>query len=392
MSQVPSMWDMTTLGTAGKWLSGGTPRTTDSSYWGGEIPWVSSKSLTKFRMRDSERRVTELGAANGTRIVEAGAILMVVRGMSLKSEFRMGVAQRRMAFGQDCKALIARADIDPTFLAYAIQAKTPEILDLVDEAGHGTGRLNTDQLHGVEIALPARAEQEAIVATLACLDDKIELTKRLTVLIPALMAAHIDAALAHGSDEVPVSELARFVNGGAYTKGATGHGRMVLRIAELNSGPGPSTVYNELNVDADRLARPGDLLMSWSGSLDVYRWSRDEAIVNQHIFKVIPEQYPPWLVHDRLAHVMPKFQRIAADKATTMGHIQRGHLKSTLVAVPSDRAIERLDDALDPLWARLLGADRELLHLATLRAALLPEITTGSLRVPMKNNSSEPRG
>ena len=55
---------------------------------------------------------------------------------------------------------------------------------------------------------------------------------------------------------------------------------MVVRIAELNSGPGGSTVYNDVSVDEENLARPGDLLFAWSGSLTVRRWFRPEAIVN----------------------------------------------------------------------------------------------------------------
>ena len=156
---------------------------------------------------------------------------------------------------------------------------------------------------------------------------------------------------------------------------------MVLRIAELNSGPGGSTVNTDLDVRDDKTARAGDLLMSWSGSLDVYRWRRDEAIINQHIFKVIPKGLPAWLVHDRLKAVMPIFQSIAKDKATTMGHIQRGHLESTTVLVPSPEQIEYLDIRLGPLWDRLLLAEREMHTLAALRDALLPELLSGRVRV-----------
>ena len=176
--------------------------------------------------------------------------------------------------------------------------------------------------------------------------------------------------------------LGAYVNGGPYTKGASGSGRMVIRIAELNTGPGPSTVYSDIGVPQDRTARAGDILMSWSGSLGVYRWFRDEAIVNQHIFKVLPKDgYPAWLVFDRLDAIMPAFQRIAKDKATTMGHIQRGHLETTQVAVPSPPVIKELDFRVTPLWDRLLLAERESLKLASLRDTLLPELLSGRVRI-----------
>lgn len=157
---------------------------------------------------------------------------------------------------------------------------------------------------------------------------------------------------------------------------------MVIRIAELNSGPGGSTVYSDIEVLNDKTARAGDILMSWSGSLGVYRWFRDEAIINQHIFKVLPANgYPAWFVFDRLSLIMPIFQGIAKDKATTMGHIQRGHLESTTVDVPDPKTLAELDSQLRPLWDRLLLAERESLVLELLRDSLLPELLSGRIHV-----------
>ena len=64
--------------------------------------------------------------------------------MSLKTEFRVGVTERQVAFGQDCKAIIPAPGIDGKFLALALKARSRQILAMVDEAGHGTGRLPTD--------------------------------------------------------------------------------------------------------------------------------------------------------------------------------------------------------------------------------------------------------
>lgn len=247
--------------------------------------------------------------------------------------------------------------------------------------GSAQPQITKQPLAAKEVLVPEQSEWAAIAAMLGALDEKIESNRRLIDLIPRLISAHLAKATARESELIPISRLATFVNGGAYTKGATGTGRMVLRIAELNKGPGSSTVYNDIEVPEEKLARSGDILMSWSGSLGVYRWARDEAIVNQHIFKVIPRDFPDWLVFDRLKEVMPVFKGHAADKATTMGHIQRGHLDSTNVAIPAATDRIELDQALDPLWQRLLFAEREVLELEQLRDALLPELLSGRIRV-----------
>ncbi len=220
---------------------------------------------------------------------------------------------------------------------------------------------------------PLTAARRNLVAALELIEQKLDLGWQLVEVIPRLIRAHVERNLDQGRS-APVSELARFVNGGAYTKGATDSGRMVLRIAELNSGPSPSTVYNELDVPEDRTARPGDILMSWSGSLGVYRWRLDEAIINQHIFKVIPVGQPAWLVFDRLDAIMPEFRKIAADKATTMGHIQRRHLDDTRVEMPNEAGVRHLDKTLGKLWDRLLLIEREVSGLVDLRLALLEQL------------------
>jgi type I restriction enzyme, S subunit len=248
--------------------------------------------------------------------------------------------------------------------------------------GSAAPRINLPSIRSFPIPLPPIEEQRAIAATLGALDDKIESNRRIIRLIPDLMRAKVDAVLPTDARSVTVASLAKFINGGAYTKDATGTGRMVIRIADLNSGPGASTVYTELDVPDDKTARPGDILMSWSGSLGVYRWFREEAIVNQHIFKVSAAGYPDWLVFDRLEHVVEVFRGIAKDKATTMGHIQRGHLESTSVHIPNPTALETLNNELGPVWARLLVAEQECIRLERMRDVLRPELLSGRLPVP----------
>jgi type I restriction enzyme S subunit len=310
--------------------------------------------------------------------------------MSLKTEFRIGITKKPAAFGQDCKALVPKPTVDPLFLAQAIRARSDVVLGMVDEAGHGTGRLATDRIKSLPIALPPLPEQRAIAAVFSAIDDKLEANLELATNADALWRSSVaevvqsieeTGTLDHGAEMKALSTLARFINGRAFTKGATGTGRMVVRIAELNGGPGASTVYNDIDVSGEYLAQPGSLLFAWSGSLTVQRWFRPEAIINQHIFNVIPESgIPVWLVHAHLLNLLPSYQRIAAGKATTMGHIQRRDL-DVMVVVPDTRTLAKLDAICAPLWDRALQAEIENLHLVAIRDVLLPKLLSGELRV-----------
>jgi len=215
--------------------------------------------------------------------------------------------------------------------------------------------------------MPPLAEQRAIAEVLGPLDDKIATNTVLAKSADAIVVAQLQVLLDASTDR-PLSATAEFVNGKAFTKGASGTGRVVIRIAELNSGIGASTVFSDAKVADQYLARPGDVLFAWSGSLTLSRWFRDEAIINQHIFKVIPKPgYPTWLVHGLIARKLDDFKATAANKATTMGHIQRHHLDE-VVPVPDPQRIAKDDAVMSALWQRALSAERESLKLAAMRA------------------------
>ncbi len=172
-------WPLKTLKDCATWYSGGTPSRSNPDFWDGSIPWISAKSLKEFFIQDSEDKVSELGAQSGTRLMPAETILFIVRGMSLKKEFRVGITTRTVTFNQDLKALVACEGILPLYLAYAIKSRTSEILGMVGEAGHGTGVLPTDRIESLLIPVPEIEEQKRIVHVIKTLDDKIELNRQI---------------------------------------------------------------------------------------------------------------------------------------------------------------------------------------------------------------------
>jgi type I restriction enzyme S subunit len=191
-------WRDVSLADAATWYSGGTPSTSNASFWNGSTPWISAASLKSCWIDEAERRVTELGMQNGTRLVPKGTVIFVVRGMSLKAEFRIGLTQREVAFGQDCKALVPNGKLSPHVLLHALRGRTDEILDLVDEAGHGTGRLATDRLAQLAVRVPGNSI-DPIVSLLQSLDDLAaerhresrSLARMRDMLLPRLMSGEI---------------------------------------------------------------------------------------------------------------------------------------------------------------------------------------------------------
>ena len=166
--------DEVLLKDCGRWLSGGTPDTGNPDYWGGEIPWITASSLKGRYLSTSVRRLTPAGARAGTRVVPPQTILFVIRGMSLKKEFRVGITVRSVAFGQDCKALVPADGVDPKYLLFALEAAETLVLKMVDEATHGTGRLQTSLLGSLKVWLPPLDHQRRITAILDTIDEAIQ--------------------------------------------------------------------------------------------------------------------------------------------------------------------------------------------------------------------------
>ena len=377
-------WLTTSVGEVAEIFDGphATPTKTEFGPW-----FLSISSLDRGRLKLAESaHLSEEDFAKWTRRVtpSAGDLLF-------SYETRLGDAalmphEIRACLGRRMGILRPRRDrIDPQFLLYAYLG--PKFQQTIQERsirGATVDRIPLTELGSWPISIPALGEQKAIAEVLRALDDKVAVNDRIATTADKLRELRTLYFFRsnHGRiEERPLSSLAQFTNGRAFTRDATGTGRMVIRIAELNSAPGDSTVYNDIAVPEQHLARPGDVLFAWSGSLTVARWFRSEAIINQHIFKVIPNApFPSWLLFELIQIKLADFKRIAADKATTMGHIQRRHLDE-IVNVPAEGMAAGLDAELGPLWQRALLAEQESLKLAELRDALLPKLMSGEIRV-----------
>lgn len=267
------------------------------------------------------------------------------------------------------------------FAYYFVQS--PDIHELAISLMTGTSgrqRVDTEAFRMSEIWLPNLTIQEKIVKVLGSLDDKIAANQRTIQSADSLRNALWDKLLKTNTESLPLSSLAEFINGRAFTKNATGTGRVVARIAELNSGIGSNTVFNDIEVHQNHVVLPGELLFAWSGTLMTKRWPYDEAIVNQHIFKVLPiSKFDLWALELIIQSQIHYFQMIAAGKATTMGHIKRADLDKT-VEVPTSIP-DKLNMLGNTLWMLATQAEQENQTLARTRDELLPLLMSGKITV-----------
>ena len=176
-SKVPAHWSHHKLGYLVRMVSGGTPDKANAEYWRGTIPWVSPKDMKSRAIADSEDHVSALAVEEtGLKIIDAPAVLIVVRGMILAHTFPVGLTEKPVTINQDMKALTDFHLCSGEFLAHLLAGLASVMLAHVEEAAHGTKCLRTDQWEGIEVFLPGKDEQDKICEWIADAIANIDLT------------------------------------------------------------------------------------------------------------------------------------------------------------------------------------------------------------------------
>lgn len=318
--------------------------------------------------------------------------------------------------------------IHPRYLAYWVNSLADHHIGS-NLVGAVQQHFNVGAAKLMPIMLPAYSEQEAILSVLASLDDKIELNRRMNETLEAMAQAIFrdwfvdfgpvrrklagvtdpveimgglvpdldranelaglfpnrvaDGELPAGWTGRPLDTVADFLNGLALQKFPAVPGEPSLpavKIAELRGGLSTKTDRVSRGVPNRYIISDGDYIFSWSGSLLAKVWTEGDGALNQHLFKVTSAEYPQWFYAAWVQHHMPEFQQIAASKATTMGHIQRGHLASAMTVCPPTAALEIMSSVFGPLWDRAIQNSLESRSLAETRDYLLPRLMSGEVR------------
>lgn len=149
-------------------FSGATPSTENPDFWTGSIPWVSPKDMKSSELFNAIDHISELALkASRLRLLPANTVLIVVRGMILAHSFPVAITRVPATINQDMKALVPAAGVLPDYLHGFLVSKTPQLLSCVTTAGHGTKRLEMDELLRLEIAIPPIEEQQEFVNRIA---------------------------------------------------------------------------------------------------------------------------------------------------------------------------------------------------------------------------------
>lgn len=282
---------------------------------------------------------------------------------------------------------------DPYFIYYYLtQSSVIESLQAIAEQSTSTyPSIKPSDIEDIELDLPELETQKKIGSTLRMLDRKIALNEEINDNLYAQAKAIFDNhfinidAIPAGWRKGNLLDIANYLNGLAMQKfRPQGHeiGLPVLKIKELRQGScDDSSELCSLSIKPEYIIHNGDVVFSWSGSLLVDIWCGGTCGLNQHLFKVTSDVYDKWFYYLWTAHHLARFIAIAADKATTMGHIKREELAKAEVLIPCEEDYTSFNSIMQPIFELIISNRIESRKLAALRDELLPKLMTGEIDV-----------
>ena len=323
----------------------------------------------------------------------------------------------RPSFGGVCSTDIFVIDsekgTDNSFLFYFFA--NPKIIEEASRSAEGTRmpRASWGYLSNLNEQFPKETEQKAIAKILSDLDSKIELNQEMNKNLEAIAQAlfkhwfvdfefpneqgkpykssggkmvlskELQKEIPVGWDIKSLDMVAEYLNGLALQKFPAENGDFypVIKIRELKNGITDSSDRANTNIPENYVVHDGDILFSWSGSLEMCIWCGGIGALNQHLFKVSSEKYPKWFYYFWTKEFLPEFKHIAEGKATTMGHIQRHHLAESKLPVPPEAVLKAMNVSLQSIFERYINNSVESKQISRIRDSLLPKLMSGSVRV-----------
>ena len=416
-----STWPDVPLGSLVTFHSGGTPSKGNPAFWRGSIPWVSAKDMKSFRLSDTQDHITAEGAANGTRVVPRGSVLLLTRGMTLLNSVPVCLLDRDMAFNQDVKALRPSSRILPDYLPYLVLGNAARLKNMVDLAGHGTGRLNSEELKALNVRVPPMGDQGAIAHILGALDDKIELNRRMNETLEAMartlfkswfvdfepvrakMEGRDTNVPQHVADLFPdtfdhehkpcgwslgtLAELAH-VDPESWSNRNVPEQVEYVDLANTKWGTIEATqsfLWQDAPSRAKRVLRPGDTIIGTvrpgNGS---FAYIGISGLTGSTGFAVLRPHQPCDRAFVFLAATAPEnIERLAhlADGAAYPS-VRPQTVGATQAVVPDHTLMSVFSDLASPVLFRVENNKEQNRTLSRIRDLLLPKLISGELRVP----------
>lgn len=323
-------------------------------------------------------------------------------------------ADKKGGCSPDVLVLKAKPGVDPGFLYYSLLRD--DFFNHMMKGSKGTKMPRGDKNQILRFHIPDIDfnDQQGIAAVLQSIDAKININKKINDELEAASKTlydywfvQFDFPDSNGSPyksnggkmiwndelkrEIPdadewhvgtLLDIADYTNGLPCQKfrPTSSEFLRVIKIKEMNEGFSSNSELVRPNIPDKSIIEDGDVLFSWSASLEVKIWTGGKGALNQHIFKVTSQKYPKSFFYYQVVNYLQHFKMMAENRKTTMGHITQEHLEQSRIAIPPKSLTLKLDKILAPLIDMKVANEIESHKLSEIRDWLLPMLMNEQIK------------
>lgn len=372
-------------------FGGGTPKTTKSEYWNGNIPWLSVVDFNtgKKYVYKTEKTITEKGLEeSSTQILPSGSIIISARG----TVGALAVLKKQMAFNQSCYGICGidgRSYTD--YIYYALKYNLSEFL----QQAHGGvfSTITRDTFKNIEIYLPSFTAQRAIAAVLSSLDDKIDLLHRQNATLEAMAEALFIELFINNAGNSEIESITKYINFNPSYSIKKGEAAQFLEMSNLNTNSfHPSEVTQKNFSSGMKFMNKDTLLARITPCLENGKacyvtflaknevgWGSTEYIVMRPIAKLHPLfAYCLAKSEDFRGYAENCLQGSSGRQRVDLHHLQQYQINSV-----TNEKLEKFNALAEMIEPKLHNNYIQIQTLEKLRDTLLPKLMSGEVRVSL---------
>lgn len=366
--------------------SGGTPKSTNPSYYGGEIPWLNTKEIDFNRIYSTEKTITDSGLNNSSaKWIVPNTVTVAMYGATAGKSCIVKVP---MTTNQACCNLTINDEVaDYEFVYYTLKNDYTTLASLAN--GGAQQNLNAQIIKDYVLKMPSLADQRRIASILSSLDRKIELNNKINDDLEEMAQAifknwfvdfepfkdgkFVDSELGmipEGWKVGLLGELCNFKRGkNLLTKNAIDEG-----VPVVAGGLEPSCYHNVANTGAPVITVSGS--GANAGFMRMYHvpvWASDCSFIdisceNFYFVYCFLKVNSKLLKHAQTGAVQP--------------HVKPSDIHDFELVIPDKESIYDFQDKVKPFFDKIASIQKENSRLSLLRDTLLPRLMSGELEVP----------
>ena len=365
--------------------SGGTPKSTNLSYYGGEIPWLNTKEIDFNRIYSTEKTITDSGLNNSSaKWIVPNTVTVAMYGATAGKSCIVKVP---MTTNQACCNLTINDEVaDYEFVYYTLKNDYTTLASLAN--GGAQQNLNAQIIKDYVLKMPSLADQRRIASILSSLDRKIELNNKINADLEEMAQAifknwfvdfepfkdgkFVDSELGMIPEGWKVVKLGDFFpvkTGKKDANTASVNGKYPFFSCSQNA---LCTDSYSFDCDAILVAGNGDFNVKWySGKFDAYQRTYVLIPYNKKLLALLY-----YVVKRNLLTITSKA------RGSVIRFITKGNLTDFEFAIPRDLENNEIVDVFKSINEKIFANIKENSRLSSLRDTLLPRLMSGELEVP----------